>query len=47
MKCLNELHKLMESFFFHISNLFSKYRPKKEKYSSEYQGVNIDKIAIS
>ena len=33
--------------FLHISNLFSKYRPKKEKYSSEYQGVNIDKIAIS
>ena len=32
--------KLMKSFF-HISNLFSNYCPKTEKYSNE-RGVNID-----
>ena len=43
--CLNELYKLMKRFF-QISNSLSKFRPKTEKYSNEYRGVNIDQIAM-
>ena len=44
--CLDKLYKLMESFFFQISNSFSNYWLKTEKYSREYRGVNIDQIPI-
>ena len=33
---------LANGFFFQISNSFSNYWPKTEKYSNEQRGVNIE-----
>ena len=43
---LNELYKIIESFFLQILNSFFNFWPKTEKNSREQQGVNIDQIAM-